>query len=65
MSCLLPTQNFGLWAGSYNYGVFRFDLNENPFHYYSSEYGYDLGIVTDEVLSITKADENSFRNNFV
>ena len=66
MSCFLPTENYGFWAGSYNYGVFRFDLNENPFHYYSCEYGYQFGIRTDEILKITKVDRDKiflFTNN--
>ena len=57
VSCFAPLKN-SCWVGSFNKGVFKFDLNENPFKHYNKSKNLLNGLSSNEVLSITPIDHN-------
>jgi signal transduction histidine kinase/DNA-binding response OmpR family regulator/ligand-binding sensor domain-containing protein len=57
-SYILSTQDHGCWVGSFNKGLFQFDLYKNPFHHFSSRMKYKYGLATDEVLQVVVYDSS-------
>ncbi|MDO7173137.1 hybrid sensor histidine kinase/response regulator transcription factor [Mariniflexile sp. AS56] len=56
-SAILAVSNYNCWYGTFNEGLFRFDINENPFKKYSIEMDYDFGIKSNNVTSISALDD--------
>ncbi|MGA9639245.1 hybrid sensor histidine kinase/response regulator transcription factor [Flavobacterium sp.] len=57
MSCFATLKN-SCWVGSFNKGLFKFDLNENPFKHYNKSKNLPNGLTSNEVLNITPIDNN-------
>ncbi|MCG9793705.1 hybrid sensor histidine kinase/response regulator transcription factor [Flavobacterium algicola] len=57
VSCFAPLKN-SCWVGSYNKGLFKFELNENPFKHYNKSKNLPYGLTTNEVLNIAPIDAN-------
>ncbi|WP_163397297.1 hybrid sensor histidine kinase/response regulator transcription factor [Flavobacterium fluviatile] len=57
VSCFAPLKN-SCWVGSFNKGVFKFDLNENPFQHYNKSKNLPYGLTSNEVLSVSAIDNN-------
>lgn len=50
-SCFLITEDH-CWAGSFNKGVFQFNLQKNPFRYYNTNNAGKYGMRSNEVLHV-------------
>ncbi|WP_075603930.1 hybrid sensor histidine kinase/response regulator transcription factor [Saccharicrinis aurantiacus] len=46
------------WFGSFNNGVYRFSINENPYYYHSSEEDDKYGITSNRILNVEPYDDN-------
>ncbi|PKQ61396.1 hypothetical protein BZG02_15675 [Labilibaculum filiforme] len=57
VSCVVSNTSSGCWIGTFEKGLYRFPLNENPFHFYASEMNSKYGIATNGILSITALDK--------
>jgi signal transduction histidine kinase/DNA-binding response OmpR family regulator/ligand-binding sensor domain-containing protein len=57
VSCLVPFKN-SCWVGSFNKGVFKFDLNENPFKHYNKSKSQAYGLTSNEILNVSPIDDN-------
>ncbi|WPR71382.1 ATP-binding protein [Flavobacterium sp. NG2] len=57
VSCFAPLKN-SCWVGSFNKGLFKFDLNENPFKHYNKNKKLAYGLTTNEVLSVVPMDDS-------
>ena len=53
------SQNSGAWIGTFNKGLYQFDINENPFNHYSTEMDIPNGLSTNRILSISSFENNS------
>ncbi|WP_075601950.1 hybrid sensor histidine kinase/response regulator transcription factor [Saccharicrinis aurantiacus] len=58
MSQILPNTSYGCWAASYNKGLYRFNLQENPFHLYNTEVKDKYGLKANNVTSVARLDQN-------
>ena len=52
------SKNRGIWLGTFNRGLYQFDLEENPFKHYNVEMNLPNGLSTNRVLSISSLDAN-------
>ncbi|MCW2119029.1 hybrid sensor histidine kinase/response regulator transcription factor [Flavobacterium sp. 7A] len=57
MSCFVPLKN-SCWVGSFNKGIYKFELNENPFKHYNKSKNQAHGLTSNEVFSISPIDDN-------
>jgi len=57
-SAIIAVANNSCWYGSFNEGLFKFDINENPFKKYNIEMDYEFGIKSNNVTSISALDDN-------
>lgn len=55
-SCFSSFANGSCWYGTFNEGVFKFDIKENPFNKYNVEMKYEYGIETNHIAHITPLD---------
>jgi signal transduction histidine kinase/DNA-binding response OmpR family regulator/ligand-binding sensor domain-containing protein len=55
---LTVSSNKSCWYGTFNEGLFRFDINENPFKKYNIEMDYEFGIKSNNVTFISALDDN-------
>ena len=56
LSSVFTSSSSGCWIGSFNKGLFHFNLKENPFKHYATEMNYKNGLVSNEVLHINALD---------
>ncbi len=56
VSCFAALKN-SCWVGSFNKGVFKFDLDENPFKHYNKNKNLPFGLTSNEVLSLSAIDD--------
>ncbi|WP_159086074.1 hybrid sensor histidine kinase/response regulator transcription factor [Flavobacterium faecale] len=56
-SCFAPLKN-SCWVGSFNKGVFKFDLDENPFKYYNKSENQAYGLASNEVMTLNAIDND-------
>lgn len=57
-SCLTLTGNDECWIGTFNKGIYRFKLKENPIKSYDPSMNYEFGIRSNEIISLTPFDED-------
>lgn len=57
-SCIESSLTSGCWFGSFNEGLFRFDLDENPFKKYNTQMGYDLDLKSNLVTHFSSYDKD-------
>lgn len=55
-SCFLATRDYGCWMGSFDNGIYQFDLEENPFKYINCDMKLEHGLVTNEILHLASVD---------
>lgn len=58
LSCVISTTKSGCWVGSFDKGIYRFHLNENPFGHCHTDLQKKHGLSSNEISSITPYDEN-------
>lgn len=46
------------WVGTFNKGIYRFDIQQNPFKYYNSAMNYSNALRSSEVMSISVLDDD-------
>ncbi|WP_282135250.1 hybrid sensor histidine kinase/response regulator transcription factor [Seonamhaeicola maritimus] len=57
-SCIVSVSNNTCWYGTFNEGIFKFNMNENPFKHYNIEMNYKNAISTNDVAHISPLDED-------
>ncbi|GAA4237821.1 two-component regulator propeller domain-containing protein [Postechiella marina] len=57
-SCFEISKNSGCWAGTFNKGIYRFDLNENPFKSFDVGKANKFGVRTSTVTSVSMYDKD-------
>ena len=53
------SKNSGAWIGTFNKGLYQFELEENPFKHYSTEMDLPNGLTSNRILSISPFDDES------
>ena len=56
-SCFAETRR-GCWAGSFDKGIFQFDLKENPFKSYPEETTQNKGLLFNDISTISPIDSH-------
>ncbi len=59
------TKNNGTWVGTFNRGLYNFDLQENPFKYYNAEMDLPYGLTTNRISSFSWLDRDRFFINAI
>ncbi|MGQ1909432.1 hybrid sensor histidine kinase/response regulator transcription factor [Marinifilum sp. RC60d5] len=57
-SCVLFSERFGVWAGTFNEGIFRLTAEENPFQAYNIDMHLKMGLKSNLVNHISLYDTN-------
>ncbi|MFY0601307.1 MAG: response regulator [Cyclobacteriaceae bacterium] len=57
-SIIYTSSKTGCWFGTFDLGLFRFNIEDNPFSWYKSELRYPFGITTDNVSFIAPFDDH-------
>jgi len=57
-STLVSTSNNNCWFATFNEGLYRFDVNENPFHSYSLKSGFSNGLGSNNITHIATIDKD-------
>lgn len=57
-SSIIQTANEMCWFGTFNEGLFKFDIKENPFKKYNVEMNYDFAIQSNHVAYITPYNDH-------
>jgi len=58
-SCFISTSNNDCWFATFNEGIYRFDVNKNPFHsYYSIKKGFSKVLASNTITHITAIDKD-------
>jgi len=58
ISYMLPSQRRGCWVGTFDEGIFQFDLEANPFKNYDTEKDSPFGLYSNDILSIAPLDSH-------
>ncbi len=56
-SCLFETTTGDCWLGTFNEGLFKFELNQNPFKKYNITMGYRYGVKANNITEISPIDD--------
>ncbi|WP_343330733.1 hybrid sensor histidine kinase/response regulator transcription factor [Polaribacter staleyi] len=56
ISSILSTSNT-IWVGSYNEGLYQFNIKESPFKKYNKEMNYKYGIASNSVTNFSSLDD--------
>ncbi|MGJ8762238.1 MAG: two-component regulator propeller domain-containing protein, partial [Polaribacter sp.] len=56
ISSILSTSN-NIWVGSFNEGLYQFDIKENPFKNYNKSMNYKYGIASNSVTHFSSLDD--------
>jgi len=57
-SSIVSTSHESIWAGTFNEGLYRFGINENPFKNYNTSMQYKYGLRSNSVTHIAPWDED-------
>lgn len=57
-SIIYSTSAGSCWLGTFNEGLYQFDLNKNPFKKYNTKMNFPFGLKTNNVTSISVIDNN-------
>ncbi|UMB54029.1 ATP-binding protein [Lutibacter sp. A64] len=58
MSSLVATKNNYCWAATFNKGLYKFNINQNPFKYYNIKMGHKHGLLTNSVTHVAPLDDD-------
>ncbi|UXX81083.1 response regulator [Reichenbachiella carrageenanivorans] len=58
VGCIVSSTLGSSWVGSFNKGLFRFDINENPFKSYNTRMNFPNGFKTNEILHMRAFGRN-------
>ncbi|MDW5288104.1 ATP-binding protein [Formosa sp. PL04] len=58
ISCIVFTKDNNCWVGTFNKGLFKFEIDENPFKSYHTKMDYPFGMRTNNVTHIVPFDSN-------
>ncbi|NMH86842.1 hybrid sensor histidine kinase/response regulator transcription factor [Flavivirga algicola] len=58
-SCFYETTTGDCWLGTFNEGLFKFELNQNPFKKYNTKMGYKYGVKANNITEISPIDDKS------
>ncbi|MRT91967.1 ATP-binding protein [Ancylomarina sp. 16SWW S1-10-2] len=57
-SCFAPSTKSGCWFGTFNDGIFNFDLDANPFGKFNIEMDYKFGLSSNLVTHFSQFDDH-------
>ncbi|PKQ61325.1 hypothetical protein BZG02_16155 [Labilibaculum filiforme] len=57
-SCFAPITKSGCWYGTFNEGIFHFDMEDNPFGKFNIEMGYEFGLTSNLVTHFSALDKD-------
>ncbi|WP_194524872.1 two-component regulator propeller domain-containing protein [Zobellia roscoffensis] len=58
ISCFSTTSNNRFWVGSFDKGIFRFDLKKNPFKEFDGQSPYEFGVSDRHLIHIAPLDDH-------
>ncbi|MDO6807362.1 two-component regulator propeller domain-containing protein [Zobellia galactanivorans] len=58
MSCFESTKEHGFWVGSFDKGLYRFDLKKNPFKEFKGNSPYEFGVSDRHLINISPLDDH-------
>lgn len=58
ISAIVSTKNNNCWVATFNKGVYKFDLNKNPFKTYNTKMQWENAFKTNSVTHIAPLDRN-------
>ncbi|WBU88532.1 hybrid sensor histidine kinase/response regulator transcription factor [Cellulophaga omnivescoria] len=58
VSAIAAATSTGCWVATFNEGIYKFDVEENPFKSYNTEKNDTYGVLSNNTSSISKVDEN-------
>ncbi|WP_435313854.1 hybrid sensor histidine kinase/response regulator transcription factor [Cellulophaga fucicola] len=58
VSAIAAATSTGCWVATFNEGIYKFDVEENPFKRYNTELNYDYGLFSNNISSISPLDKN-------
>jgi len=58
ISSIVSTKNNNCWVGTFNEGLYKFDMNQNPFKNYNTKKDFEHGIGTNSVTHIEPLDDD-------
>ncbi|MDO6854076.1 two-component regulator propeller domain-containing protein [Cellulophaga lytica] len=58
VSAIAAATSTGCWVATFNEGIYKFDVEENPFKSYNTEKNDAYGVLSNNISSISKLDEN-------
>ena len=58
VSCFYFSKKTGEWVGTFNNGLYEFDLKENPFKSYNIEMELPFGLTSNRILSVSSYDDD-------
>ncbi|MEQ9289108.1 MAG: ATP-binding protein [Cyclobacteriaceae bacterium] len=56
-SCVYTTSRYGCWFGSFDKGLFRFTLKENPFRHFKMEKDMKYALASNNITRFSKWDD--------
>ena len=59
ISCFHRTSNNRFWIGSYDKGLFRFDLKKNPFKEFRGKSPFEFGVSDRHLIQISALDDQN------
>ncbi|UMB61742.1 ATP-binding protein [Lutibacter sp. A80] len=58
MSFIVATKNNNCWAATFNKGLYKFNINQNPFKHYNIKMGHKHGLLTNSVTHVAPIDND-------
>ncbi len=58
VSSILSSENGIGWVGTFDKGIYKFEINANPFRWYNTKKDYEYSPVSDEVMRINPLSKN-------
>ncbi|MDO6492383.1 MULTISPECIES: hybrid sensor histidine kinase/response regulator transcription factor [unclassified Cellulophaga] len=58
VSAIAAATSTGCWVATFNEGIYKFDVDENPFKNYNTDLNYKYGLFSNNISSISPLDED-------
>lgn len=58
VSAIAAATTTGCWVATFNEGIYKFDVDENPFKNYNTDLNYKHGLFSNNISSISALDED-------
>ena len=58
VSAIAAATTTGCWVSTFNEGIYKFDVDENPFKKYTTDLNYKHGLFSNNISSISALDTN-------